>query len=74
MKIAVLDQTGHSTLEFDLSKSDEVSLAMQKFDELVKEKKYGAAKRDPATGNLVKVKAFDPSADEIVMHPHLVGG
>lgn len=74
MKFAILDQTGHSTLEFDLSKSDEVADAMKKFDELVNKKKYGAAKRDPKTGNLTKVKSFDPTADEIVMHPHLVGG
>jgi hypothetical protein len=74
MRFAVLDQTGHSTLEYDLDKSDEVAAAMAKFDELVNEKKYGAAKRDEKTGQLVKVKAFDPTADEIVMHPHLVGG
>lgn len=72
-KQLVMDQSGHSEHVFD--RADKVSLAeaMQRFDELVNTKKFAAAVRT-GPGELKKVTAFDPNAEETVFVPPLVGG
>lgn len=71
-KLQIMDQTGHSTVDFDPAKDDQVKTAMAKFAALVGQG-YQAAVRTEG-GGLKKVKSFDPTATEIVMHPQLVGG
>jgi hypothetical protein len=71
-KLQIMDQTGHSTLDFDPKDDASVKEAMEKFQELAGEG-YQAAVRT-GDGGLKKVKAFDPTATETVMHPQLVGG
>lgn len=71
-KLQIMDQTGHSTLDFDPKNDSQVKEAMEKFDQLVGQG-YQAAVRTEG-GGLKKVKSFDPTATEVVMHPQLVGG
>jgi hypothetical protein len=73
MKFAIMDQTGHSTLEFDKADPAQLAAAHAKFDELVAEKKFTAAERI-APGESRRVKSFDPDAGEMVFVPPLVGG
>ncbi len=70
-KLQIMDQTGHSTLDFDPKNDASTKEAMEKFNELVG-KGYQAAVRTES--GLKKVKAFDPAQPETVMHPQLMGG
>jgi hypothetical protein len=68
----VMDQTGHTTYDFDPNKSDEVASAMARFNELVG-KGFAAAKR-VEDGTCKLMREFDPTADETVFFPQLKGG
>jgi hypothetical protein len=70
MKFYIMDQTGHSTVEF---KDSETDVAMKKFMELTKTKKKIAAVRT-GEGQLRKTSAFDPDADEMVFFSPMRGG
>lgn len=72
MKFAIMDQTGHSTLEFDKADPAQLAAAQAKFDELMGQK-YTAAER-VAPGESKLVRAFNPDAGEMVFVPQLVGG
>jgi hypothetical protein len=70
MKLNIMDQTGHSVIEFDKT---ETSKAMEKFNELVKTQKHRAAVKQP-DGSHKLVKDFDPNAEEMIFFPQLKGG
>ena len=72
MKFYVMDQTGHSTLEFDKSDAA-VSEAMAKFTALV-DAGHVAATRNTGTTDYTVTKTFDPNADETLFVPHMKGG
>jgi hypothetical protein len=72
-KQLVMDQSGHSEHVFDKANKVELAEAIKRFDELVGEKKFSAAVRT-GPGELKKVTAFDPNAEETIFHPQLVGG
>lgn len=73
MKFNIMDQTGHTTIEIDKSKSADIEMAMAKFAELTGPKKMRAAV--PAgDGSHTIVKSFDPDAEEYIFVPPLVGG
>jgi hypothetical protein len=72
MKFYVMDQTGHSTIEFD--KSDEaITEAMAKFTALISGGHIAATRKAGATDYSV-TKIFDPTADETLFVPHMKGG
>lgn len=71
--LSIMDQTGHSTLEFDKADPAQLEAAQAKFMELVGERKFTAAERT-ASGTIQKVKGFNPDAAETVLIPQLVGG
>jgi hypothetical protein len=70
MRFYIMDQTGHSTVEF---KKDDVDTAMKKFMELTQTEKKIAAVRT-GEGQMRKTSAFDPSADEMVFFSPMRGG
>lgn len=69
----VMDHTGDTRHTFDPSNAAEVKEAMERFDDLVKNQKMVAAKRT-GPGTQEQIRAFDPTAEEVVFHRHLVGG
>lgn len=69
-RLHVMDQTGHSTKEFADAKTTEEAMALVT-DRL--SKGYRIAVRDP-DGKSSMTKAFDPSAEEQLLIPPLVGG
>ena len=72
MKFYVMDQSGHSTIEFD--KTDvAVSEAMAKFTALVGAGHIAATRKAGATDYTV-TKTFDQTADETLFVPHMKGG
>jgi hypothetical protein len=72
MKFFVMDQTGHSTIEFDKSDAA-VSEAMAKFTGLVGAGHVAATRKEGATDYTV-TKTFDPTADETLFVPQMKGG
>lgn len=74
-KLQVMDHTGHTTIEFDAQTKDGVSEAMERFNELVGQKKYTAGERIPGSDGKFKLtRSFNPDAEEIIMMPPLQGG
>lgn len=72
MKFQIMDQTGHTTMEF-LSDDAGVKNAMEKFEQLVAEGKTAAARKNGESDYTVTRK-FDATADEVLFQPQLVGG
>ena len=72
-KLYIMDHTGHSTFEFDRANKVSLDEAMQRFDELVKERGFTAAVKT-GDGRHEVVRNFDPGAEETIMFPRLKGG
>lgn len=72
MKFQIMDQTGHTTMEF-LSDDAGVKNAMEKFEQLVAEGKT-AAVRQKGESDYTVTRKFDATADEVLFQPQLVGG
>ena len=68
----IQNQTGDTELTWDAANPESVALAEQTLGELLG-KGHLAYKTDKAGGGEV-IKAFDPTADEIVVAVPLVGG
>ena len=64
----ILDHTGHSELEWDANDEIQVASMKKKFKEMI-DKGYSAFKVDPKTKKSIKLKEFDPLAEEITMTP-----
>lgn len=71
-KQIVMDHTGDTRHDFDVSNSAEVAKAMERFNELIGNG-FTAAKRT-AAGQSELVRKFDPTAEETVFFPRLQGG
>jgi len=68
----VLDHSGDSRHAFDASDADAVARAEARFKELTSIGFTAATRR--AAGEPVLVRKFDPSAEETLFFPRLVGG
>ena len=69
----IMDHTGHSTIDFDKANKVELDAAMARFDELTGKGHIAAVRKDGASDYTV-VKAFDPTADDTLFIPQMVGG
>jgi hypothetical protein len=70
--LIVMDHTGDSRHHFDPSDYAEVSDAVRRFQELTKAG-YTAAKRN-GDGTSEVIRQFDPTVEESLFIPRLVGG
>ena len=68
----VMDHTGDSRHQFDPRDAEAVAKAEKRFRQLT-DAGFTAAVRT-ASGESRRVKGFDPSADETLFFPRLVGG
>jgi len=68
----VMDRTGDSRHLFDQHDRTGLAEAEQRFHSLTRQG-FTAATRTPA-GDLKVVRSFDPTADETLFYPRLVGG
>jgi hypothetical protein len=66
----VLDPTGHTSVKWDADKLAEVEVARKIFDEMTA-KGYSAFR---AGKNGARMTTFDPTAEKVVLVPHLRGG
>jgi hypothetical protein len=70
MKFNIMDQTGHTTLEFT---SEQKAEAQATFDRLLAEGKIAGTRKLGET-DYAKVKSFEQVQDETVFTPQRVGG
>jgi hypothetical protein len=68
----VMDHTGDSRHHFDSDDARQLAKAERRFQELTRAG-FTAAVRT-ATGESSRISAFDPSAEETLFVPRLVGG
>jgi hypothetical protein len=69
----IMDDSGHRQVHWNTSNSKEVAAAQKTFDRLVK---HGYAAFGSTTRSDTKqaVTSFDPTMEELVMVPRIVGG
>ena len=70
-KLCVPDYTGHK--EYDFTPNSPAAKRAEKIFNKLMNKGYVGGKR-MADGSLKKICKFDPTAEEIFVHRHLVGG
>lgn len=68
----VMDHTGDSRHLFDQTDPEKLAQAERRFRELTRQG-FTAATRT-AAGDLKVIRTFDPTADETLFYPRLVGG
>jgi hypothetical protein len=68
----VMDRTGDSRHPFDPNDARELAKAEQRFYELTKVGFIAAIRTGPA--QVSQIRSFDPTAEETVFFPRLVGG
>jgi hypothetical protein len=68
-----LNETGHSTLEWDVADPASIEIAEAEFDKLLHEG-YVAFSREQKEKEAQRVDVFDPTADEILWSRPLRGG
>lgn len=68
----VMDRNGDSRHRFDPNDTQELADAEQRFRELIGAGFTAAVRTRPGQGS--RVRSFDPSAEETVFFPGLVGG
>lgn len=72
-KHMIMDHTGHSVVEYDLSNDAQVAEAMARFEALIKEGKTAATRKAGETDYSV-IKRADQQQDETLFVPHMQGG
>ena len=76
-KMYILNQMGHTEVEYDTEVADDVDKAKEHFDAMTKAHRYSAfAVSNPGTNKeeAIHISKFDPNASEIVFVPNIVGG
>jgi hypothetical protein len=69
----IMDDTGHRQLNWDMSNAKEIAAAQKVFDRLVRQghAAFGATDRSAPKQ---AITSFDPTMEEVVMVPRIVGG
>lgn len=72
MKFNIMDHTGHSTEAFDKADPEMLKAAQARFDELIADGRTAAVRTGSGEGKIVR--KFDPTAEETLFIPRLMGG
>ena len=72
-KMSIMDVTGHTELKWHTEKADELDTVKETFDRLVAQG-YTAFGSEKSTEAKHVIKEFDPTMEEVVMVPRIVGG
>jgi hypothetical protein len=68
----VMDQTGDTRHEFDPENAEALARAEERFRELTGSGFTAAVRTAP--GEVSQIRSFDPTAQETLFYPRLVGG
>jgi hypothetical protein len=69
----IMDETGHRQLSWNLSNAKEIAAAQKTFDRLVHRGHTAFGAHNKADLKQA-ITAFDPTMEEVVMVPRIVGG
>jgi hypothetical protein len=73
MQIIVMDRSGDTRHDFDVSNVEEVNEAMERFNELICQGKFASVPSgDGHSGR--SIREFDPTAEKIVFRNQFIGG
>ncbi len=73
-KLVIMDRSGHAEVDFKADDAASIKVATERFNELVGKGGGHMAYRIGADGTKEQIRSFDKSAEEILVHPQLVGG
>lgn len=71
-KLTIMDSSGHTEVAFKAGTAS-VQTAMDRFNELVRDHRHWAYKVEK-DGTKTSIKKFDETAEEIIVHPQMIGG
>lgn len=69
----IMDKSGHKQLTWDIDRLDDIVEAQETFDNLMK-KGYSAFGGKQKEETKHALKEFDPTVEEMVLVPRIVGG
>jgi hypothetical protein len=69
----IMDDSGHRQLHWDMANAKDIAAAQKTFDRLVKQGYAAFGATGPGEAKRT-ITAFDPTMDEVVMVPRIVGG
>ncbi|MDB5935329.1 MAG: hypothetical protein JWQ01_2673 [Massilia sp.] len=69
----IMDESGHRQMNWSMSNAKEIAAAQKTFDRLVKQG-YAAFGAPDNAAPKQTMTAFDPTMEEVVMVPRIVGG
>jgi hypothetical protein len=72
-EMSIMDGSGHKELKWNIDNLDEVAAAKETFDNLL-EKGYSGFASKQKMGPKHAIGKFDPTMEEVVMVPRVVGG
>lgn len=72
-EMCIMDASGHQRLKWHMGKQDEIAQVRASFDRLLTEgyTAFGSSKRSAPKHAIM---AFDPTMEELIMVPRIVGG
>jgi hypothetical protein len=72
-EMSIMDWSGHKELKWSTDRLDEITVAKETFDKLIKEG-YSAFAAKTKAEQKQSIKEFDPTMEETVMVPRIIGG
>jgi len=72
-EMSIMDKSGHKELKWNTDNLEEIAVAKDTFDNLVKRGYTGFGSKTKAEAKHT-LKEFDPTMEEVVMVPRTVGG
>lgn len=69
----VMDPSGHTEVKWDPNNSTEVEVARATFEMMTEEKGYNAFRIRRGQKD-ERMRTFDPTAEKMMLIPHMVGG
>jgi hypothetical protein len=69
----IMDDSGHRQVNWNMSNSKEIAAAQRTFDRLLRQGYAGFGAMTKSAPK-VAIKAFDPTMEELVLVPRIVGG
>ena len=72
-EMSIMDRSGHTELKWTVDRLDEIATAKETFDRLVG-KGYSAFGSKTKAESKRVITEFDPTMEQVVMVPRIVGG
>lgn len=71
--INIMDESGHQQVNWNMSQAQDIAAAQKTFDRLIS-RGYAAFGSSNRLATKHPIRTFDPTMEEVVMVPRIVGG